>query len=74
MKEEMNVSAILWLFQEELIVHTRCVNSQFGLAVPGVSGRKKKARTATGREMTPLMTIAGNISMLATLGYARNAY
>lgn len=37
-------------------IHTRAVKTQLGLAVPGVSGRKKKARTATGREMTPLIT------------------
>jgi len=33
------------------------VKTQLALAVPGVSGRKKKARIATGREITPLMTV-----------------
>lgn len=35
---------------------TRSVKIQLGLAVPGVSGRKKYAAMATGIEMTPLMT------------------
>jgi hypothetical protein len=32
------------------------VKIQFGFAVPGVSGRKKYAKTAMGNEMTPLIT------------------
>jgi hypothetical protein len=36
---------------------TRSENNQLGLAVPGVSGKKKYARMAIGREMIPLMTV-----------------
>jgi hypothetical protein len=35
---------------------SRSVNIQLGFAVPGVSGRKKYASTAIGRDMIPLMT------------------
>jgi hypothetical protein len=35
---------------------TLSVKIQLGLAVPGVSGRKKYAAIATGMEITPLMT------------------
>jgi len=47
---------LLWTFL------TRAVNTQLGLAVPGVSGKKKKARAATGNEMTPLMTGTRRVS------------
>ena len=35
---------------------TCSVKIQFGFAVPGVSGRKKYAKTAMGNEMTPFIT------------------
>jgi hypothetical protein len=39
---------------------TRSVNSQLALTFPGVSGRQKYARMATGRDITPLITFARN--------------
>ena len=36
---------------------TLWLNSQLGLAVPGVSGKKKYASIAIGSEMTPFMTV-----------------
>lgn len=43
-------------FFKDVAILTLSEKSQFGLAVPGVSGKKKYARIAIGREMTPLMT------------------
>jgi len=35
---------------------TRSENNQLGFAIPGTSGKKKYAKPAIGREMTPLIT------------------